>query len=66
MAFSWKAANLSYLQYSQICAAALRKVVKEELRVVANKRQGIPVKLAKWENGKIVDTKILESFTAKQ
>ncbi|KAJ1968510.1 hypothetical protein IWQ62_001201 [Dispira parvispora] len=66
MAFSWKAANLSYLQYSQICAAALRNVVKEDLRAAASKRQGVPIKLAKWDNGKIVDSKILESITAKQ
>ncbi|ORY06702.1 hypothetical protein K493DRAFT_344350 [Basidiobolus meristosporus CBS 931.73] len=52
MAFAWRAANLSYLQYSQICAKAVRNALKTEQRIVAQKREEQGLKFAKWANGK--------------
>ncbi|ORY03388.1 hypothetical protein K493DRAFT_346227 [Basidiobolus meristosporus CBS 931.73] len=52
MAFAWRAANFSYLQYSQICAKAVRSALKQEQRLVAQKREEQGLKFAKWANGK--------------
>ncbi|ORX80811.1 hypothetical protein K493DRAFT_292990 [Basidiobolus meristosporus CBS 931.73] len=52
MAFAWRAANVSYLQYSQICARAVRNSLKNEQRLVAQKREEQGLKFAKWANGK--------------
>ncbi|KAJ1974291.1 hypothetical protein H4R35_003685, partial [Dimargaris xerosporica] len=48
-----------YLQYTQLCAAALRNVVKADVAAAFAKRQTTPIKVAKWENGKAVETKTL-------
>ncbi|KAJ1862655.1 cysteinyl-tRNA synthetase [Coemansia sp. RSA 989] len=42
----------AYLQYSSIAARALRRVVKPELQNEIAKREGMHIKVAKWENGK--------------
>ncbi|KAK9767600.1 hypothetical protein K7432_002486 [Basidiobolus ranarum] len=52
MAFAWRAANVSYVQYSQICAKAVRNALKTEQRLVAQKRDEQGLKYAKWANGK--------------
>ncbi|KAJ2448627.1 hypothetical protein EV183_005345 [Coemansia sp. RSA 2336] len=43
---------MNYLQYSSIAARALRRVVKPELQNEIAKREGMHIKVAKWENGK--------------
>ncbi|KAK9712945.1 hypothetical protein K7432_006809 [Basidiobolus ranarum] len=57
MAFAWRAANVSYLQYSQICASAVRNALKSEQRLVAQKREEQGLKFSKWANGKQGDLK---------
>ncbi|CAI2194114.1 13488_t:CDS:2, partial [Funneliformis geosporum] len=52
MAFSWKAAGISYLKYTQICARAVRNALKEEQRLIAQRRDEQGIKFAKWESGK--------------
>ncbi|KAG9288366.1 hypothetical protein G9A89_021397 [Geosiphon pyriformis] len=52
MAFAWKTAGISYLQYAQICARAVRNSLKEELRVLAQRRDEQGLKFSKWEAGK--------------
>ncbi|GBB90505.1 hypothetical protein RclHR1_01750004 [Rhizophagus clarus] len=52
MAFSWKAAGITYLKYTQICARAVRNALKEEQRLIAQRRDEQGIKFAKWENGK--------------
>ncbi|RKP15276.1 mitochondrial ATP synthase epsilon chain-domain-containing protein [Piptocephalis cylindrospora] len=52
MAFSWKTAKITYLQYSQICARAVRSALKEEGRAAAQQRNSQILKVAKWHNGK--------------
>jgi F-type H+-transporting ATPase subunit epsilon len=42
----------SYLQYVSICSRALRNSLKEEARVIAQRRDENVLKYAKWENGK--------------
>ncbi|KAG0169950.1 hypothetical protein DFQ28_001894 [Apophysomyces sp. BC1034] len=48
---AWKAAGISYLQYANICARAVRNVLKEELRAPAQRLNQNNLKFAKWENG---------------
>lgn len=43
---------ISYLQYSQICARAVRSALKEQTRVIAQQRDAQTIKVAKWQNGK--------------
>ncbi|KAJ3215251.1 hypothetical protein HDU67_000667 [Dinochytrium kinnereticum] len=59
MSFFWREAGLSYLQVANIAASALRRVVKEEVRVVALRREEQALKMARWNAGKMGETKIL-------
>ncbi|RHZ68815.1 hypothetical protein Glove_293g7 [Diversispora epigaea] len=52
MTFAWKAAGLSYLKYTQICARAVRNSLKDDLRLAAQRRDEQGLKFAKWEAGK--------------
>ncbi|CAG8471620.1 10031_t:CDS:2 [Funneliformis caledonium] len=49
MAFSWKAAGISYLKYTQICARAVRNALKDEQRLIAQRRDEQGIKFAKWD-----------------
>ena len=44
--------TFSYLQYVQICARTVRNALKEEQRLIAQKRDEQGLKYAKWEGGK--------------
>ncbi|GAA5804067.1 mitochondrial ATP synthase epsilon chain-domain-containing protein [Helicostylum pulchrum] len=48
---AWKAAGISYLQYANICARAVRNSLKDETRTLALRRNQNNLKFAKWENG---------------
>ncbi|CAG8459282.1 7351_t:CDS:2 [Ambispora gerdemannii] len=50
----------SYLQYTQICARAVRNALKEEQRVLAQRRDEQGLKYAKWETGKQGEVKNVE------
>ncbi|RUS20938.1 mitochondrial ATP synthase epsilon chain-domain-containing protein, partial [Endogone sp. FLAS-F59071] len=52
MAFAWKSAGITYLKFSEACARAVRNSLKEDLRVVAQRREQNLLKFAKWESGK--------------
>ncbi|ORY46442.1 hypothetical protein BCR33DRAFT_658604, partial [Rhizoclosmatium globosum] len=45
----------SYLQVSNIAAAALRRALKPDAKVAALKREEQFIKYAKWANGKAGD-----------
>ncbi len=49
---SWKAAGLTYLKYSNICAKTVRSVLKGDAKVQAMKREEIVLRRSIWENGK--------------
>ncbi|KAK9729188.1 hypothetical protein K7432_000471 [Basidiobolus ranarum] len=65
MAFTWRAANISYLQYSQICAKAVRSALKQEERLVAQKCEEQGLKFSKWVNGKQGDLQPVSSEVPK-
>ncbi|CAO3579587.1 unnamed protein product [Absidia cylindrospora] len=47
----WKAAGISYVQYANICARAVRNSLKDDLRNAALVRNTNGLKYSKWENG---------------
>ncbi|XP_017082065.1 protein stunted isoform X2 [Drosophila eugracilis] len=49
---AWRAAGITYIQYSNIAARILRESLKTELRVDAAKRNASHVKFTPWANGK--------------
>ncbi|KAJ3099319.1 hypothetical protein HDU96_010740 [Phlyctochytrium bullatum] len=59
MSFFWREAGLTYLQVANIAASALRRVLKEEVKVVALKREDQMLKVARWTDGKAGETKLL-------
>ncbi|KAF2836885.1 hypothetical protein M501DRAFT_1006854 [Patellaria atrata CBS 101060] len=52
MAFAWKAAGLTYNRYLAIAARVVRRSLKEEQRLQAERRGESDLRFAKWENGK--------------
>ncbi|KAI5852245.1 mitochondrial ATP synthase epsilon chain-domain-containing protein [Tricharina praecox] len=61
LAASWKAAGFSYNRYLAIAARVIRKSLKEEARVKADRRGPIELKFVKWENGKQTEPQMLSS-----
>ena len=45
-----KEAGISYIKYANICAAALRRSLKDDLATKAKLRNTATVKISKWEN----------------
>ncbi|KAI9316734.1 mitochondrial ATP synthase epsilon chain-domain-containing protein [Dichotomocladium elegans] len=48
---AWKSAGITYLQYANICARAVRNSLKTDLRAAAQIRNQNNLKVSKWENG---------------
>ncbi|KAI7899269.1 mitochondrial ATP synthase epsilon chain-domain-containing protein [Cokeromyces recurvatus] len=48
---TWKSAGITYLQYANICARAVRNSLKDDVRAAALRRNQNNLKFAKWENG---------------
>ncbi|XP_017018254.1 protein stunted isoform X2 [Drosophila kikkawai] len=49
---AWRAAGITYIQYSNIAARVLRESLRTELRVDAAKRNESHVKFTPWANGR--------------
>ncbi|XP_053949494.1 protein stunted isoform X1 [Anastrepha ludens] len=52
MTNAWRAAGLTYIQYSNICARVVRQALKSNLRADAAKRNETHVKFTPWSDGK--------------
>jgi len=59
MTFAWKTAGISYNKYLSIAAQVVRRSLKEEPRLAAERRSHMELKVAKWDNGKQGDSKYL-------
>ncbi|MCJ1285333.1 hypothetical protein MMC26_004673 [Xylographa opegraphella] len=59
MASAWKAAGLTYNRYLAIAARVVRRSLKEESRLQAEKRGEMDLRFAKWQNGKQGENKNL-------
>ncbi|XP_020805187.1 protein stunted isoform X2 [Drosophila serrata] len=49
---AWRAAGITYIQYSNIAARVLRESLRTELRADAAKRNESHVKFTPWANGR--------------
>ncbi|KAL0078067.1 mitochondrial ATP synthase epsilon chain-domain-containing protein [Phycomyces blakesleeanus] len=56
---AYKAAGITYLQYTNICARALRNSLNEKLRTAAAPLNQNGLKFAKWENGRASEQKFI-------
>ncbi|MCJ1319316.1 hypothetical protein MMC15_004652 [Xylographa vitiligo] len=64
MAFAWKASGLTYNRYLAIAARVVRRSLKEESRLQAEKRGEMDLRFAKWQNGKQGENKSLATANA--
>ncbi|KAI9662183.1 MAG: hypothetical protein M1829_006165 [Trizodia sp. TS-e1964] len=64
MAFAWKASGITYNRYLAIAAQVVRRSLKEQPRLAAEKRGGMDLRFAKWENGKQGENKSLAAVIA--
>uniref|UniRef100_A0A8W8LF60 ATP synthase subunit epsilon, mitochondrial n=1 Tax=Magallana gigas TaxID=29159 RepID=A0A8W8LF60_MAGGI len=55
--YAWRQVGLTYIQYSNACARAVRNSLKPELKVDAMKRGNSIIKATRWEEGKPVQGK---------
>ncbi|KAB8231857.1 hypothetical protein ETB97_002613 [Aspergillus alliaceus] len=55
----WKAAGLTYNRYLAVAARAVRRSLKENARLNAERRGQMDLRFAKWENGKQGDVRAL-------
>ncbi|OCK84598.1 hypothetical protein K432DRAFT_261884, partial [Lepidopterella palustris CBS 459.81] len=61
MAFAWKAAGLTYNRYLAVASRVVRRSLKEDKRIQAERRGEMELKFAKWENGKQGENKSVAS-----
>ncbi|KAF2771607.1 mitochondrial ATP synthase epsilon chain domain-containing protein, partial [Teratosphaeria nubilosa] len=59
MAFAWKAAGITYNRYLAVAARVVRRSLKEDKRLVAERRGEMDLRFAKWENGRQGENKSL-------
>ncbi|OTB04597.1 hypothetical protein M426DRAFT_320710 [Hypoxylon sp. CI-4A] len=64
MVFAWKAAGLSYNRYLAVASRVVRRSLKEDKRLVAERRGESDLRFAKWENGKMGEPKSLTEANA--
>ncbi|KAG0634666.1 mitochondrial ATP synthase epsilon chain-domain-containing protein [Tuber brumale] len=66
MVAAWRAAGLTYNKYLSIAARVVRRSLKEQPRLAAERRGGMQLKFAKWEGGKQGEVKSLAKESAEQ
>ncbi|KAK3671063.1 ubiquinol-cytochrome c reductase core subunit 1 [Recurvomyces mirabilis] len=59
MAFAWKAAGITYNRYLAVAARVVRRSLKDDKRLAAERRGEMDLRFAKWENGKQGESKNL-------
>ncbi|KAK3706507.1 hypothetical protein LTR37_004268 [Vermiconidia calcicola] len=59
MAFAWKASGLTYNRYLAVASRVVRRSLKEDKRLQAERRGEMDLRFAKWENGKQGEVKSL-------
>ncbi|EGY15868.1 uncharacterized protein VDAG_07032 [Verticillium dahliae VdLs.17] len=67
MVFAWKAAGITYNRFLAVSARAVRRSLKEDKRIIAERRGAVAeIRFAKWENGKMGEPKDLVKANAAQ
>ncbi|KAI9730934.1 MAG: hypothetical protein M1818_008008 [Claussenomyces sp. TS43310] len=57
MAFAWKASGLTYNKYLTVAARVVRRSLKDDKRLQAERRGQTELRCAKWTNGRQGDFK---------
>ncbi|RFU32685.1 hypothetical protein B7463_g3667, partial [Scytalidium lignicola] len=57
MTFAWKASGITYNKYLSIAARVVRRSLKEDQRLIAEKRGETDLRFARWADGKQGDFK---------
>ncbi|KAH6620652.1 mitochondrial ATP synthase epsilon chain domain-containing protein [Chaetomium sp. MPI-SDFR-AT-0129] len=65
MTFAWKAAGITYNRYLAVAARVVRRSLKDEKRLVAERRGLQELRFAKWEGGKQGELKNLADANAQ-
>ncbi|KAK4630976.1 hypothetical protein CLAFUW4_03126 [Fulvia fulva] len=60
MAFAWKAAGITYNRYLAVASRVVRRSLKDDKRLQAERRGEMDLRFAKWENGKQSEMKSVE------
>ncbi|KAI3530505.1 Mak10 subunit [Colletotrichum abscissum] len=63
MVFAWKAAGITYNRYLAVASRVVRRSLKEDKRLIAERRGEMDLRFAKWENGKQGEVKNLAEAT---
>ncbi|KAK2600104.1 hypothetical protein QQS21_005190 [Conoideocrella luteorostrata] len=64
MTAAWKAAGLTYNRYLAIAGRVIRRSLKDDARIVAERRGNMDLRFAKWSNGKQGEVKDLGAANA--
>ncbi|KAK0964302.1 hypothetical protein LTS01_018869 [Friedmanniomyces endolithicus] len=59
MAFAWKAAGITYNRYLAVAARVVRRSLKDDKRLQAERRGEMDLRFTKWEGGKQGENKSL-------
>ncbi|KAK3372868.1 mitochondrial ATP synthase epsilon chain domain-containing protein [Lasiosphaeria ovina] len=59
MVFPWKAAGITYNRYLAVAARVVRRSLKEDKRLAAERRGEQDLRFSKWSNGKQGEVKNL-------
>ncbi|GAB1313620.1 ubiquinol-cytochrome c reductase core subunit 1 [Madurella fahalii] len=65
MTFAWKAAGITYNRYLAVASRVVRRSLKEEKRLAAERRGQQELRFAKWSNGKQGDVRNLAEANAE-
>ncbi|KAJ4340311.1 hypothetical protein N0V87_002603 [Didymella glomerata] len=66
MAAAWKVAGLTYNRYISVASRVVRRSLKEDKRIAAERRGESELRFAKWENGKQGESKELNDAVFSQ
>ncbi|PTB43458.1 uncharacterized protein TrAFT101_002017 [Trichoderma asperellum] len=64
MTAAWKAAGLTYNRFLAVSARAIRRSLKEDKRIVAERRATSELRFASWKNGKAGEPRDLNAANA--
>ncbi|KAL2351246.1 F-type H+-transporting ATPase subunit epsilon [Cryomyces antarcticus] len=64
MAFAWKASGITYNRYLAVAARVVRRSLKDDKRLQAERRGEMDLRFAKWQNGKQGEKKSLAAANA--
>ncbi|EMF15449.1 uncharacterized protein SEPMUDRAFT_147336 [Sphaerulina musiva SO2202] len=65
MVFAWKAAGITYNRYLAVASRVVRRSLKEDQRLKAERRGEMDLRFAKWENGKQQEVVSVEGANAE-